>query len=98
MKMQEFANSPVVILFLAVLGCVVCAANVYLIYALFFNGGFISSVSNDALRILFTVIVVVIGVIYFISLGYLLIRPIRVAEDYSKASPESEALLSEGKV
>jgi len=98
-KMGPFANSKLVTAFLILLGLIVCTANVYLIYDTFYDSqdGIINSVDSPAGRIVIAIVLIVIGIGYFLILGYLAYRPVRVHENpiaqgvYAKIENENES-------
>jgi len=84
MKMGPFANSPLVTGSMIILGLLVSAANVFLIWDTFYdptNGGFITLIDSYAGYVAATTALVVVSIVYFGLLGYLCFKPIRFAEE-----------------
>jgi len=82
-KMGPFVNSKLVTIAMIILGVIDIAANVYLIYdSLFGEGhGLFFSISSLAGRVILTIVVIIVGILYFILMGYLIYRPVKVHED-----------------
>jgi len=63
---------------------------VYLIYETFYGvDGIVTTIQNLATRVIITVVWIAVGIMYFILIGYLVYRPVRVRED-----PLQEKLLA----
>jgi len=80
-KMGDFANSRAVTVLMVLLGLICCSANVYLIYGTFFGSDGIVNDFEDAPKVLLIILLIIIGICYFVLLGYLAYRPVRIAED-----------------
>jgi len=66
---------------LGLLACLVSVANVYLVYeVLFADPGYISMMSSHGGKIVMTIITILVGIIYFLFLGYLVYLPVTVTE------------------
>jgi len=92
LKMGEFANSRWVTILMICLGLVVCSANVYLIYETFYGpAGIVTQIGSLTVRILLTILLIVVGILYFILIGYLVYRPVTGFED-----PLHQKLLANG--
>lgn len=77
-KMAKFANSRVISILMWVLGIIVIAANVYLVYDVFFdvNNGVVMKIANQGLKIFLIIVIVICGILYFLALAYLIYLPV----------------------
>jgi len=103
-KMGPFANSKLVSVLLILLGLIVCTANVYLIYDTFYDSqdGIINSIESPAGRIIVAIVLIIVGIGYFLILGYLAYRPVRCHEspiaEYTKIQNDDESETDSPKV